>query len=193
MSINKTENLGLNQWVRSDPFRMEDFNEDNAKIDAAVAAKAEQTALNAEIAARKNALDTERDERERADAAEIAARKSALAALTGRVGALEAGKLVWKFDTYEGKGEYGQSHPNRLEFDFKPLVVIISHPSGGNTGGYPWLHGIKNGVTVNGYSVHSVSLTWGDKSVEWYATADLPTQLNEKNVVYRYFALGIEE
>ena len=37
-STNKTSALGLSQWVLSDPFRMEDFNADNAKIDAAVAA-----------------------------------------------------------------------------------------------------------------------------------------------------------
>ncbi|NLH00495.1 MAG: hypothetical protein GX488_01105 [Clostridiales bacterium] len=37
-STNKTANLGLNQWVLSDPVLMEDFNADNLKIDAAVSA-----------------------------------------------------------------------------------------------------------------------------------------------------------
>lgn len=37
-STSKTPNLGLNQWVLSDPFLMEDMNEDNRKIDAALAA-----------------------------------------------------------------------------------------------------------------------------------------------------------
>ena len=40
-STNKTAALGLNQWVLTDPFRMEDFNEDNRKIDTAVARKSE--------------------------------------------------------------------------------------------------------------------------------------------------------
>lgn len=35
-STNKTTNLGLNQWVLSDPFLMEDMNADNRKIDAAL-------------------------------------------------------------------------------------------------------------------------------------------------------------
>ncbi|MEG2382139.1 MAG: hypothetical protein RSB39_01025, partial [Oscillospiraceae bacterium] len=35
-STNKTANLGLNQWVESDPFLREDANADNSKIDAAV-------------------------------------------------------------------------------------------------------------------------------------------------------------
>lgn len=34
-STNKTQNLELNQWVLSDSFNMADFNEDNAKVDAA--------------------------------------------------------------------------------------------------------------------------------------------------------------
>lgn len=35
-STNKTENFSLNQWVGTDPVLMEDFNADNAKIDAAL-------------------------------------------------------------------------------------------------------------------------------------------------------------
>ena len=35
-STNQTPHLGLSQWVLTDPFRMDDFNQDNAKIDAAV-------------------------------------------------------------------------------------------------------------------------------------------------------------
>ena len=38
MSTNHTENYQLSQWERSDRVQMEDFNADNAKIDAALAA-----------------------------------------------------------------------------------------------------------------------------------------------------------
>lgn len=38
MSSGKTSRLGLNQWVPTDPFRMEEMNADNSKIDAAIAA-----------------------------------------------------------------------------------------------------------------------------------------------------------
>jgi len=37
-STNKTPLLGLNQWVLSDPFLMEDMNEDNRRIDEAAGA-----------------------------------------------------------------------------------------------------------------------------------------------------------
>ena len=36
--MNKTENLKLNVWEKTDPILVGDFNEDNRKIDAAVAA-----------------------------------------------------------------------------------------------------------------------------------------------------------
>ena len=42
-----TNNYGLNQWESTDRIMMEDFNEDNAKIDAAL--KAEQEAREAAI------------------------------------------------------------------------------------------------------------------------------------------------
>ena len=35
-STGKTETLGLNQWARTDAVRMDDFNADNAKIEAAL-------------------------------------------------------------------------------------------------------------------------------------------------------------
>lgn len=38
MSSGKTETLGLNQWQLSDAFLMEEMNEDNRRVDAAVAA-----------------------------------------------------------------------------------------------------------------------------------------------------------
>ena len=40
-STNHTPNLNLNQWEANDPVIRQDFNADNAKIDAAVAARAE--------------------------------------------------------------------------------------------------------------------------------------------------------
>lgn len=39
-STNKTTNLRLNQWEGSDPVLRTDFNQDNSKIDQAVAARA---------------------------------------------------------------------------------------------------------------------------------------------------------
>ena len=48
--MTKTTNYQLNQWAKSDRIRMDDFNADNAKIDAALKANAD--AIAAETAAR---------------------------------------------------------------------------------------------------------------------------------------------
>ena len=37
-STNKTENLQLNQWVKTDPVLMDDFNADNQKLESAISA-----------------------------------------------------------------------------------------------------------------------------------------------------------
>ena len=48
MSTNKTENYQLSQWAKSDQVLMEDFNADNAKIDAALKAEANARAALAQ-------------------------------------------------------------------------------------------------------------------------------------------------
>ena len=49
--MKQTENYGLNQWELTDRIRMEDFNRDNAKIDAALAEeKAAREILTATVA-----------------------------------------------------------------------------------------------------------------------------------------------
>ncbi len=49
-STNKTPNYALNQWVGIDPVLMEDFNTDNAKIDAALAEFSER--IDTQVAGR---------------------------------------------------------------------------------------------------------------------------------------------
>ena len=52
--MNKTPNYQLNQWAKSDRVLMDDFNADNAKIDAAL--KANASAISSEVSARKSAV-----------------------------------------------------------------------------------------------------------------------------------------
>ena len=47
MSTYHTEHYQLSQWERSDKVLMDDFNADNAKLDAALASKAEAAAVSA--------------------------------------------------------------------------------------------------------------------------------------------------
>ena len=51
MPSNQTPNYKLSQWERADKVQMEDFNADNAKIDAALKAETDaRTALAAQVA-----------------------------------------------------------------------------------------------------------------------------------------------
>ena len=45
MATNKTTNYQLNQWAKTDRIMMDDFNSDNAKLDAALAGKRESSRL----------------------------------------------------------------------------------------------------------------------------------------------------
>ncbi|MBP8640856.1 MAG: hypothetical protein KBI01_08170 [Oscillospiraceae bacterium] len=56
-STNKTANLGLNQWVLSDPLLMEDMNSDNQKIDAAVAEQTYKKLISITTAANAQQID----------------------------------------------------------------------------------------------------------------------------------------
>ena len=55
MPSNQTANYALSQWSRTDQVKMEDFNADNAKIDAALSGLAQTlTAHTAELARKGN-------------------------------------------------------------------------------------------------------------------------------------------
>ena len=56
MASNYTPNVGLCQWQRTDPFTLDDFNADNAKIDAALAAQPYQVLLTQTFAAEAEGL-----------------------------------------------------------------------------------------------------------------------------------------
>ena len=73
MATNQTANYQLNQWEPTDQVLRTDFNADNAKLDAALAEKAEVETVSA--------LQT---------AVASKAEQTALAALAARVTALEA-------------------------------------------------------------------------------------------------------
>jgi hypothetical protein len=57
MPSNQTSNYQLSQWERSDKIQMEDFNADNAKIDAALKAEADaRTALAGTVSSQGSTL-----------------------------------------------------------------------------------------------------------------------------------------
>ena len=211
MSTKKTANLGLHSWVKSDPFKMQEFNENFDAIDKAVAGKAEKTNLDAlagqvDKKADKTVLDAETNARvalaaqvsaldaakaAKTDlAAETAARKAALETLTSQMGALDASRLRFKFDSYQGTG----STNVRLDFDFKPLLVIVSNKDLYAYGGYPWINGVAQGYSVSPDATPGiVKLTWENRAVQWTNLLgnNADNRLNATNTTYHYFAVGI--
>ena len=166
--MTKTTNYQLNQWAKSDRIMMDDFNADNAKIDAALKGQAE--ALAAETAARE----------------ELAAAVAA------------CGNCKIAYGTYTGNGNYGSDHPNCLTFPFEPKLVIVQNKSvasaqisGSNSMSWGMMTAIRplNGFILDGVS-WTLRLTWSGNSLSWYNTINAELQMNESDNTYLYLALG---
>ena len=195
--MQQTKTYKLNLIETDDAFSPEALNENARTLETqlsavrgefAAADAAEKTRVNAALAAEKTA-------RETADAAK--ADQTALSALAGRVGALEAGKLLWKFGSYTGNGGVGKDHPTRIEFPFKPLLLIVKDPINWNYGGFPWLYGQTSGVVLVGPTANTyIEMSWENRAVQFYTTmsgVNATYQLNSSGREYKYFVLGIEE
>ena len=166
--MKQTENYGLNQWELADRIRMEDFNGDNEKVDAALKGQAE--ALAAETAARE----------------ELAAAVAA------------CGNCKIAYGTYTGNGNYGSDHPNCLTFPFEPKLVIVQNKSvasaqisGSNSMSWGLMTAIRplNGFILDGVS-WTLRLTWSGNSLSWYNTINAELQMNKSDNTYLYLALG---
>ena len=166
--MKQTEHYGLNQWELADRIRMEDFNGDNEKVDAALKGQAE--ALAAETAARE----------------ELAAAVAA------------CGNCKIAYGTYTGNGNYGSDHPNCLTFPFEPKLVIVQNKSvasaqisGSNSMSWGMMTAIRplNGFILDGVS-WTLRLIWSGNSLSWYNTINAELQMNETGSTYLYIALG---
>lgn len=97
------------------------------------------------------------------------------------------------FGSYIGTGLYGPDHPNQLQFDFWPTIVIISVDDGLGQRffAYPQKYG-NNYNHEYGYRYDTV-VNWVDNSLRWYVDGeklDADKQLNTSGNEYRYVAIG---
>ena len=174
MATNQTENYDLNQWLSTDQVQRTDFNADNAKLDAALAGKAEAetvSALQTAVAAK--------------------AEQTAVDALSAQVAALPriaAG-------TYVGTGTSDSSGPCRLDFtDFlgRPPQLVVVRPQAGMGDGLVLLQGMTESMDAlsgNYGSGSNNTVSWSGASVSWYAEF-AASQFNNKGTIYHYFAIG---
>ena len=178
-----TDKYNFNLIETSDPFSPDALNENTQKV---------EDVLATHKAVVDSALKSQKLEWEAADGTETAARE----ALAARVGALEQGRLVWTSGTYTGDGGLGKDHPTRIEFPFKPLMVIVKHATSYMFGGFPWIRGATDGISYDSNTAtNHVAITWEDRAIQWYSNdnPNVSVQLNDRYIVYHYFALGVEE
>ena len=174
MATNQTANYDLNQWLSTDQVLRTDFNADNAKLDAALAGKAEAetvSALQTAVAAK--------------------AEQTAVDALSAQVAALPriaAG-------TYVGTGTSDSSGPCRLDFTDslgRPPQLVVVRPQAGMGDGLVLLQGMTESMDAlsgNYGSGSNNTVSWSGASVSWYAQY-AASQFNTKGETYYYFAIG---
>ena len=161
MFLNQTANYGLSQWEATDRILMENFNSDNAKLDAALAAHdGDIAALEAAVAGKGNC-------------------QFSYGTYTGSgtYGTGHPTKLTFPFEPKlviiqnmaaaatdtSGSSQYGRY----IMFLVRPLTSYYF-----NSGSF------------------SASITWSGKTVSWASTDGAAYQLNVSGNTYLYVALG---
>ena len=175
MPANYTSNYQLNQWEKSDKVLMEDFNADNAKIDAALAGKADTSALTSLQAAVNGK-----------------ASQSALNGLSSTVASQAAalkrlGNCRIESFEYIGTGTSGDKGATEITFSARPVFFLIFS--------YSYLF-FASGLgdqrcavaNVNGSArVFQVQLSWSGNRCS-LSSSDVDLQANVSGTDYRVVA-----
>lgn len=158
--MNQTSNYQLNQWDPEDRILRTDFNEDNAKLDAALKGNAD------------------------AISSEASARSSAVSSLTNLIG--QRGNCKMEIRTYIGTGQDGETHPCSQTFSRKPAVIFIT---GDEYLGICLRNGTTIWNLYSKYAnICYCSWSADGKTVSWYAF-DADVQLNTSGMTYTLVAL----
>ena len=161
MSSQKTEHYELNQWLATDQVLRTDFNADNAKIDAALADKAEASALETLSAT-------------------VASHAAALTKL---------GNCQMQIFSYTGTGTYGQNNPTTISFPKRPAFFLATG-SQGLVVGFGSADDQATVVTTNqwGTGCQALNFVWnGSQARFWWQEPN--GQLNASGKTYWVLAL----
>lgn len=99
------------------------------------------------------------------------------------------------YGSYNGTGQFGESHKNSLSFDFTPVAVFVGAPGNTSDTAFPGalFRGMNQGHSDYSYSEGwdtQLHLTWQARGVSWYSTSDQYHQMNASGYTYYYVALG---
>ena len=177
MASHQTEHYQLSQWEAADQVLRTEFNENNVKIDEALAGlaaglggKADQTSLDTLAGQMTQKADV-----------------SALEQVEVTIPKLVTG-------SYTGDGGEGEEHHSeiaRRQSGPSPMLVVIRQENGGYTG-LILVRGMveSNNHFTNSYlSGSSNTVQWSGNQVTWYAKSS-EGQMNDYQTQYRYFAIG---
>lgn len=90
-------------------------------------------------------------------------------------------RIAW--GSYEGTGTYGQAKPNKLTFDFKPHLLIVTSVSAHH---HIMVRGAINSIT----SSNAILVTWDENTVSWFSSQEIGVQCNTSGVTYYWVAIG---
>lgn len=165
MARNQTEYCQLSQWDASDQVLRTEFNGDNAKIDAALAAMSEEVSGKAEVSA--------------------LAVKADVAALE-EVEALALGRAEIRLGTYVGNGAASQL----IQLGFKPKAVLVLTSDGDVSDALEGRH--YGGLALDSQPVATTShtiLSIVDQGLVAYYNSTYKIYTNSQNTVYVYLAV----
>ena len=163
MASNYTTNYNLCQWQPTDQVQRTDFNADNAKIDAALAAKADQTSLDS-LEQTVN---------------QMSSTISSHAAQMAKLGNCEIYTT-----SYTGHDKCGSGNLSSLTFPAKPVLVLIVEA---DTLRWLWMYR-DIPISQSTLSNYQVGITWGSNSISWFAN-EILGQMEVRNKLYRVYAL----
>ena len=100
--------------------------------------------------------------------------------------------------SYNGTGQFGESHKNSLSFDFTPVAVLIGTAASTQDNAFPglFLRGMSTGHSCYGYPTEldpQLHLTWQAQGVIWYSNSEQYHQMNVSGYTYYYVALGYSQ
>ena len=164
MPSNQTTNYQLSQWVKSDQVRMEDFNADNAKIDAAI-----------------KAVDRKADglAGSKADASALAALSQTVAGHTSTLSKL--GNCQVRINSYTGNGYWGENHKMSFTFPQKPQLLVVF----GARMMMFLVSGDAQGVIFTGSGWQLLNVAWSGSTVSWYSDSSGGGQMNNGGDTYK--------
>ena len=172
--MNRTANYNLCQFEAGDQVQRTDFNEDNAKIDAAIAAEASaRQSGDSSLSSRITTLNSTVSGK---------ASQSALNTVKNQVAKL--GNCQIHCFTYTGTGSSGTNGPTRVNFPRRPMFYFISGDLGLALGTAQ-----ENRIRIfYEKSIAPAVATWTGNQLSFLAN-DPGYQLNKKDMIYYVIAL----